>query len=292
MLDIGIFAPFGTDHERNTAFCRDTEVRHLVLSTGQAGGNGADGVPSEAALKELVSVYADEGIGLMALTPPRIPQRAFGDANARREEVAHMGEILRNMGKAGIPLVHMYLNIEELSEAGEERERLWDGLVQVYRELASIAEEAGVRISTHHYHLPSRLLWNYDTMSRLLREAESPASGVTYCQGKSQMAGDDLVSDIRRYGESIFMFHVRDVATRVTGPVSPEVEKRLADIGYLEVALGTGEVDMVGCFRALKEIAYQGQIYPEHYPAIAGDSAAGLAWTIGYMRALDQAVEV
>ena len=47
---------------------------------------------------------------------------------------------------------------------------------------------------------------------------------------------------------------------------------------------------MVGCFSALKEIGYQGQLYPEHYPAIAGDSAAGLAWTIGYMRALDRAV--
>ena len=287
MLDIGIFAPFGTDHERNTAFCRDTDVRHLVLSTGQVGGN--DVAPSGAGLKELVSKYADEGIRLMALTPPRIPQLAFGDAGARHEAVANMGELLQNMGKAGIPLVHMYLNIDELSEE-DERQRLWEGLVQVYRELAAVAEEAGVRISTHHYHLPSRLLWNYETMAGLLREAESSASGVTYCQGKSQMAGDDLVDDIRRYGEKIFMFHVRDVATRTTGPVAPEVERRLADIGYLEVALGTGEVDMIGCFRALKEIGYQGQLYPEHYPAIAGDSAAGLAWTIGYMRALDRAV--
>ena len=50
--------------------------------------------------------------------------------------------------------------------------------------------------------------------------------------------------------------------------------------------------DMVGSIRALKQINYQGQIYPEHYPAIAGDSAAGLAWTIGYIRALDEAVQV
>ena len=42
----------------------------------------------------------------------------------------------------------------------------------------------------------------------------------------------------------------------------------------------------------LKEIDYQGQIYPEHFPSIAGDHAAGLAWTLGYIRALDQAVVV
>jgi hypothetical protein len=47
---------------------------------------------------------------------------------------------------------------------------------------------------------------------------------------------------------------------------------------------------MVGSFKALKQINYQGQIYPEHFPAIAGDSAAGLAMTIGYIRAMDQAL--
>ena len=157
-------------------------------------------------------------------------------------------------------------------------------MVDVYRELSEIATNAGVRVSTHHYHLPDRLLWNYDTMSRLLNEVQSPVHGVTYCQGKSQMAGDDLVSDILNYGEQIFMFHIRDVITRVSNDMPPEVEKRLMDIGYLEVAFGTGEVDMVGCIRALKQINYQGQIYPEHFPAIAGDRAAGVAWTIGYIR--------
>ena len=119
-------------------------------------------------------------------------------------------------------------------------------MVEVYRELTSIAEKAGVRISTHHYHRPDRLLWNYQTMERLFNELQSPINGVTFCQGKSQMAGDDLVADILNYGDQIFMFHIRDVVTRVSGDVSPEVEKRLADLGYLEVAFGTGEVDMVG----------------------------------------------
>ena len=32
MFDIGIFAPFGDDHQRNLAFCNDTAVRHIVLS--------------------------------------------------------------------------------------------------------------------------------------------------------------------------------------------------------------------------------------------------------------------
>ena len=127
-------------------------------------------------------------------------------------------------------------------------------------------------------------------MSTLLSEADSPSNGITFCQGKSQLAGDDLVRDILGYGDKILMFHIRDIITEPSGPLSPEIEKRLADLGYLEVAFGTGEVDMVGSFKALKQIDYQGQIYPEHYPSIAGDHAAGLAWTIGYIRAMDQAL--
>ena len=32
MLDIGIFGPFGPDHERNIAFCQDADIHHNVLS--------------------------------------------------------------------------------------------------------------------------------------------------------------------------------------------------------------------------------------------------------------------
>ncbi len=289
MLAIGIFAPYGTDHDRNIAFCHDTDVHHIVL--GAAGiGEGSDGIPSAEALQELVDKYAAAGITLAALTPARIRQAAFSDPDIQREEVGTFSRLIENMGAAGIPYVHLYLNVDPLS-SDDEREGLWGGLVEVYNQLTDVAEAAGVKISTHHFHVPDRLLWNYETMSRLLGEVNSPASGVTYCQGKSQMAGDDLVEDILNYRDQIFMFHIRDVVTKVEGDISPEVEKRLADIGYLEVAFGTGEVDMVGSIRALKQINYQGQIYPEHYPSIAGDSAAGLAWTIGYIRALDEAVE-
>ena len=290
MLAVGIFAPHGTDHDRNIAFCHDTDVHHIVLGAGGIAGKDSDGVPSTNALKDLVDKYAAEGITLAALTPDRIRQAAFSDPDVQKEEVATFGRLIQNMGEAGIPYVHLYLNVDRLS-SDDEREGLWDGLVEVYNQITRIAETAGVRISTHHFHVPDRILWNYETMSRLLSEVNSPANGVTFCQGKSQMAGDDLARDILNYGDQIFMFHIRDVVTQVEGDISPEVEKRLADIGYLEVAFGTGEVDMVGSIRALKQINYQGQIYPEHYPSIAGDSAAGLAWTIGYIRALDEAVE-
>ena len=290
MLDIGVFAPFGGQHDRNIAFCQDTDVKHIVVATWDLEINGDD-LPNAEMLDSLARTYSDEGITLTAITPPRVPQQAFLDSEIRDTELATLDNFLQAMGTAGIENVHFYLNVDPLDDEAR-RPRLWEGLVEFYKGLIARSASAGVRISTHHFHRPDRLLWNYTTMCRLLTEVSSPFNGVTYCQGKSQLAGDDLVQDILAYGEQIFIFHIRDIQTTLpTASATGELEKRLADMGYLEVSFGTGEGDMVGSIRALKQIDYKGQIYPEHYPSIAGDEAAGLAWTIGYIRALDQAVE-
>ena len=288
MFDIGIFAPFGDDHQRNLAFCNDTAVRHIVLSVSNVEQEEG-GVPAAQPLKDLATRYRDEGVQLAGLTPPRIPQAVFEDPAVKERELQIMGRLLERMGAAGIPYVHNYLNVDPIEDESR-RPELWEGLIAFYQELIPKAAEADVRISTHHFHVPNRLLWNFETMSTLLNEVSRPHNGITFCQGKSQLAGDDLSADILAYGDQITMFHIRDIVTKVESSVDPIIAKRLADMGYLEVEFGSGEVDMVGSFKALKQIGYTGQIYPEHFPSVAGDSAAGLAMTIGYIRAMDQAL--
>jgi D-mannonate dehydratase len=78
-------------------------------------------------------------------------------------------------------------------------------------------------------------------MQTLFEEVDSPANGVIFCQGKSQLAGDDLSAAVRAFGERTFMVHIRDIVTRVTDPVDPELRKRLEGMGYLEVAFGTAK---------------------------------------------------
>ena len=167
---MGIFPPFGNDHDRNISFCLDTDIRYVALSAGQVAGQSPKGI------------------------------------------------------------------------------------------------------------------------HRVLSEVDSPYNGVTFCFGKSYMAGDDIASNIQSYKEKIIMVHLRDVRTRLPEGASPEVEKRLAEIGYLEVQPGRGEIDLLVAVRALKEMGYTGQVYPEHYPSIAGDHGAGLAWVIGYFRAMDSLI--
>ena len=288
MFDIGIFAPFGDDHQRNLAFCNDTAVRHIVLSVSNVEQEQS-GVPAAQPLKDLATRYRDEGVQLAGLTPSRIPQAVFEDPAVKERELQTMGRLLERMGAAGIPYVHNYLNVDPIEDESR-RPALWEGLIAFYQELIPKATETDVHISTHHFHVPNRLLWNFETMSTLLNEVSSPHNGITFCQGKSQLAGDDLCADILAYGDQITMFHIRDIVTKVESSVDPIIAKRLADMGYLEVEFGSGEVDMVGSFKALKQIGYTGQIYPEHFPSVAGDSAAGLAMTIGYIRAMDQAL--
>ena len=92
------------------------------------------------------------------------------------------------------------------------------------------------------------------------------------------MASDDLTGVVRYFGDKIFVVHVRDIATKPQGPPAPEIEKRLANLGYLEVPFGSGEVYMVGTICALKDIHYKSQIYSEHFSAIADDHVASQAW--------------
>ena len=282
MFDIGIFAPFGADHARNIAFCRDAGATHIVLNTGQ--------ISSDDSLKALADQYAAADVVLAGLTPPRLSLDACVDRAARTREVGYMRRLIETMGDAQIPFVHFYLSADAAPTAPNQRQTHWQGLVEIFQELGQIGEDAGVRISTHTFHVSDRLIWNRESFANLMAATDSPAHGLTFCQGKSQMAGDSLPDTIRHFGDKVFMVHVRDIATQPQGPSTPEIEQRLADLGYLEVPFGKGEVDMLGTIRALKEIDYQGQIYPEHFPAIAGDHAAGLAWTVGYIRALDQAI--
>ena len=95
MLDIGIFSPHGPDHERNLEFCRDTDVRHIVLGTANIDSQDDDGVPLSGAIKDLADQYADAGVSLAALTPPRIPQTAFADLAIRKSELQKLGRIVQ-----------------------------------------------------------------------------------------------------------------------------------------------------------------------------------------------------
>jgi D-mannonate dehydratase len=50
-------------------------------------------------------------------------------------------------------------------------------------------------------------------------------------------------------------------------------------------------MDMYRVMRALQEVDFRGAVIPDHIPAMVGGPRAGVAYTIGYMKALIQRAE-
>lgn len=191
------------------------------------------------------------------------------------------------MGVAALDILHLYVSSVRAPSRTEEREAFMRRLIEYYRRLVEQAERSQVRIATHTYHSPSRLIWNYETINRLLEAVPSAYNGVLFCTGKTQFAGDDMVDTIRRYGKRIFLVHIRNVAGGYV-PGSYELEEDKS----LEARFDAGDVDVPQVLKTLKEIGFSGPVFAEHYPAIAGERVAALAWTVGYFKALETCLDL
>lgn len=278
-MKIGVFAPYRDDHERNIAFCQHAGVGYVGLHARSA--------PSAAELQKLRTKYAEGGIDFSVLIPSRITTEALIDERLRTSEIETLRRTIASMGEAGVKILHLYVSSVHAPSSGEEREVFMRRLIEYYGRIVEQAEESQVKIATHTYNSPSKLIWNYDTMNRILEAVPSECNGVLFCTGKTQLAGDDMDETIRKYGSRVFLVHVRNVG----GKYEPGAYETL-DQQRLEVRFDVGDVDMVGVFKTLSEIGFSGPVFPEHFPPIGGDHIAGLAWTIGYLRALEAALGV
>ena len=108
MLDIGIFAPHGTDHQKNIAFCQDTDVHHIILPSRSLAKD--DGIPDPDKLKNIALTYSKSGVQLASLTPPRINLETLPNNELRTRELNQILGIIESMGAANIPYLHLYLN--------------------------------------------------------------------------------------------------------------------------------------------------------------------------------------
>jgi len=278
-MKIGVFPPFGDDIDKNAQFCRDAGAAAIAVRPSDD--------PTSTELTHLREAYAACGVEVCAVLAPRITTEAMLDARLRDSERQALERLIRASGAAGIGIVHLYVSSVRAPSEADEYERFWQRLIDYYQRISSAAEEAGVRLATHSYNAPSRLVWNADTLGRLFDAVPSAANGLLLCSGKSELAGDDVVEVLRRFRERLVLVHVRNVAGDYV-PGSYEATDRRE----LEVRFDLGDTDLVAMFRALGEIGYAGPVFAEHYPPMVGDRVAGLAWTCGYLKALEAALGV
>lgn len=74
-MEIGVFPPYGDDHERNIAFCRDAGANCIALRVGNE--------PRPEELLDLKARYAQAGIAFSVVMAPRITTEALIDERLR-----------------------------------------------------------------------------------------------------------------------------------------------------------------------------------------------------------------
>jgi len=171
-------------------------------------------------------------------------------------------------------------------------DELWDNYEYLIRRLAPVAEEAGVFVGVHPddppvYALggvPRCIFGTFAGYRRALEIADSPNIGVCLCvgcwlEGGAAGMGCDVIEAIRHFGRQgkLFKVHFRNV----TNPMLEPWRETFIDDGYQ---------DMHQVMRALREVAFDGCIIPDHIPRMLGGTRPGHAYSIAYMRALVQAV--
>jgi mannonate dehydratase len=245
----------------------------------------------------------------------------------RDEKVAEYKEHIRNLGQADIPYTtyaHMAnsvwstpreetrggasaraFDVERLDEArgggfsggglthGREytEEELWDNFASFAKEVASVAEEAGVRIGIHPDDppglelggVPRPIFSSFEGYKRALEIADSPNVGMCLCIGcwleGGEAMGQGVVETIRYFGGQgkIFKVHYRTVDRPL-----PHFVETFVDDGYF---------DMYQAMKTLAEVGYDGTLIPDHIPQMGDDGRLGTAYTIAYMRALQKRAE-
>jgi len=165
-------------------------------------------------------------------------------------------------------------------------QEIWDNFAYFIREVAPVAEEAGVMIGIHPDDppvpelggIPRCIFSSFEGYKRALEIADSPNVGICLCVGcwleGGELTGKDILETIRYFGQrdKIFKVHFRNV----NAPLPH----------FVETFLNSGYMDMYQVMKALREVCFNGVVIPDHIPRLVGDHQTGTAYTIGYMQAL------
>ena len=294
-----------------------------VVTTLPKIGVGDTDTWSVETLGTMVDSYGAYGLRVAAIeeddTPP-LNRARLGQPGAD-EEIEIYCELIRNMGRVGIPvLCYNWMAVVgwqrtsftvparggalvsgfdasdpsamvETDAGLVSEDHLWGTLRAFLKRVIPVAEARGVRLAMHPDDPPlspvrgiGRIMSSPENFQRLIDEIDSPANAITFCQGNFALMGDDMPSLIRHFGaqDRIAFGHFRDVEGEVTD--------------FVETFQDNGPTDMLACMQAWSGIGFDGVLRPDHVPTLAGESNdqpgyARLArlFAVGYMVGLREA---
>ncbi len=271
-----------------------------------------------------------ESFGLKIAAIENIPEPIWHQVRVggseREKQLEAVLEIIRNLGRIGIPIfAYNWMPMEgavwghwrhgdsgggrggagltsfdydlvknaPLTDDGEiPAEVIFQHHVDFLRAAVPVAEEWNVKLAVHPDDPPApvlrgigRTMISVAGYQRVLDAVSSPYNGLEFCQGTvtefADVGGARVPEIIRHFGRQgkIFFAHFRNVAGRF-----PKFDETFQD---------DGDTDQYEAVKAYLEVGFQGPIRPDHTPRIAGDTngRVGMAYSVGYLRALIQAIE-
>ena len=322
---IRIAEVFGPEDKSLWKLVKQCGVDHVV------GGIGLQPVPnapperqpwSYMSLLRAKTAYNDAGFEFSVIENRPPMEKIKLGLPGRDEEIEVVKELIRNMGRLGIPVWcyqmmavvdvvrtsttipsrggaevtgydHDLMRNAPLTEYGAVTDaQMWDNLKYFLEQVVPVAEEFDVKLAMHPDDPPlspirgfSRIMSSIENYQKLLDMIPSPVNGIALCQGNFTLMTDDLPGVIRHFGSQnkIFFVHFRDVRG------TPEK--------FVETFHDDGKTDMLACLRAYRDIGFEGVCRPDHVPTMAGDTYGhpgytkiGRLFAIGYIKGLREAV--
>jgi mannonate dehydratase len=166
------------------------------------------------------------------------------------------------------------------------KEEIWENYTYFIKQVAPVAEAAGVRIGIHPDDppvpvlagIPRCIFGSFDGYERALEIADSANVGICLCcgtwlEGGRQLTGKDPEEMIRHFGaRKIWKIHFRNV----TAPLPH----------FVETFMDNGYYDMSRIMRALCDVGFEGIVILDHSPRMAGGNYTQTAYGFAYMKGL------
>ncbi|MGH2458868.1 MAG: mannonate dehydratase [Chloroflexota bacterium] len=237
----------------------------------------------------------------------------------RDEEIENLQVTIRNLGRAGIPVLGYNFRADPLYRTGTRpgrggatvtvfdleqakdrpltygreysAEEVWASYEYFIRAVIPAAEEAGVRLALHPDDPPgpaiggvARIFSSFEGFERASRIVDSPSWALLFCIGCwSEMGGNaNVIRGLRHFGPlgKIAYVHFRDVQG--------------TSQHFAECFIGEGNLDVTSVMRTLKDVGFTGPLIDDHVPHLVDDVAwapRGRAYSTGYLMGLLRAVQ-
>ena len=131
----------------------------------------------------------------------------------------------------------------------------------------------------------ARILLTPADMKRVVNIVDSPANGITLCQGCFSQMGADIPGSILEFADKINFVHMRDVVGN--------------GARFCEAFPDAGQTNMFEAIKAYRSVGYTGYMRADHVPAMEGEEGPAHGYTmlgrlfaVGYIRGLLDAARV